>query len=34
MLKQRTKRLRDRTVITAAILSMMGCDAYAADGRT
>jgi phospholipase C len=29
MLKQRTKRLRDRTVITAAILSLMGCDAYA-----
>jgi phospholipase C len=45
MLKQTTKRLRDRTVITAAILSLMGGDAYAAqngpvggahgsDGRT
>jgi phospholipase C len=31
MLKQLTKRLSDRTVITAAILSLMGCDAYAAD---
>src|SRR5215471_4605199 len=31
MLKQLTQRLRDRTVITAAILSLMGCDAYAAD---
>src|ERR1700694_4690909 len=31
MLKQRTKRLRDRTVITAAILSLMGSDVYAAE---
>jgi phospholipase C len=31
MLKQQTKRLRDRTVITAAILSLMGCDAYAVE---
>jgi phospholipase C len=31
MFKQQTKRLRDRTVVTAAILSLMGCDAYAAD---
>jgi phospholipase C len=31
MLTQLTKRLRDRTVITAAMLSLMGCDAYAAD---
>ena len=31
MLKQLTKRLRDRTVITVAILSLMGCDANAAD---
>src|SRR5229473_3290117 len=31
MLKQLTKRLRDRTVITAAILSLMGCDAYAVE---
>jgi phospholipase C len=31
MLKQRTKRLRDRTVVTAAILALMGCDAYAAE---
>src|SRR6202171_3310465 len=31
MLKQTTKRLRDRTVITAAILSLMGCDAYAVE---
>ena len=31
MLKQRTKRLRDRTVITAAILSLMGGDIYAAE---
>ena len=31
MLKQQTKRLRDRTVVTAAILSLMGCDAYAVD---
>src|ERR1700730_17925462 len=29
MIKQTTKRLRDRTVITAAILSLMGCNAYA-----
>src|SRR6202171_3567436 len=31
MLKQLTRRLRDRTVITAAILSLMGCDAYAVE---
>src|SRR3984893_7991843 len=31
MLKQTTKRLRDRTVITAAILSLMGCNAYAVE---
>ena len=31
MLKQTTKRLRDRTVITAAILSLMAPNAYAAD---
>jgi phospholipase C len=30
MLKQTTKRLRDRTVITAAILSLMGSNGYAA----
>ena len=30
MLKQKTKRLRDRTVVTAAILSLMQCNAYAA----
>jgi phospholipase C len=29
MLKQRTKSLRDRTVVTAAILSLMGGNAYA-----
>jgi phospholipase C len=43
MLKQQTKRLRDRTVVTAAILSLMQCNAYASgpmggahtnDGRT
>ena len=33
MLKQLTQRLRDRTVVTAAILSLMGCDAYAADAN-
>jgi len=31
MLKQMTKRLCDRTVVTAAILSLMGGNAYAAD---
>jgi phospholipase C len=31
MLRQMTKRLRDRTVITAAILSLMGGDAFAVD---
>jgi phospholipase C len=31
MLKQQTKRLRDRTVITAAILSLMGSNTYAFD---
>src|ERR1700730_13722987 len=31
MLKQLTRRLRDRTVITAAILSLMGCDAHAVE---
>jgi phospholipase C len=31
MLKQTTKRLRDRTVVTAAILSLMAPHAYAAD---
>src|ERR1700730_4449386 len=31
MLKQTTKRLRDRTVVTAAILSLIQCNAYAAD---
>src|SRR5260370_2709036 len=31
MLKQTTKRLRDRTVVTAAILSLMAPNAYAAD---
>jgi phospholipase C len=31
MLRQTTKRLRDRTVITAAILSLMGSDVYAAE---
>src|SRR6202795_248435 len=30
MLKLQTKRLRDRTVVTAAILSLMQCNAYAA----
>jgi phospholipase C len=30
MLKQTTKRLRDRTVVTAAILSLMGSNAYPA----
>ena len=30
MLKQATKRLRDRTVVTAAILSLMGGNGYAA----
>jgi phospholipase C len=30
MLKQATKRLRDRTVVTAAILSLMGSHGYAA----
>ena len=29
MLKQLTKRLNDRTVITAAILSLMGGNSYA-----
>lgn len=29
MLKQRTKSLRDRTVVTAAILSLMGSNAHA-----
>ena len=29
MLKQRTKSLRDRTVVTAAILSLMGSNSYA-----
>src|ERR1700738_2837800 len=29
MLKLQTKRLRDRTVVTAAILSLMQCNAYA-----
>jgi phospholipase C len=33
MLKQLTKRLSERTVITAAILSLMGCDAYAEGPR-
>ena len=31
MLKKATKRLRDRTVVTAAILSLIQCNAYAAD---
>jgi phospholipase C len=31
MLKQQTKRLRDRTVITAAILSLMGSNTYAVE---
>jgi phospholipase C len=31
MLKQTTKRLRDRTVVTAAILSLMGSNTYAVD---
>jgi phospholipase C len=31
MLKQQTKRLRDRTVVTAAILSLMGSNTYAFD---
>jgi phospholipase C len=31
MFKQRTKRLRDRTVVTAAILSLMGSNGYAAE---
>ena len=31
MLKQQTKRLRDRTVVTAAILSLMGSNSYAFD---
>ncbi|WP_035725130.1 alkaline phosphatase family protein [Bradyrhizobium sp. ARR65] len=32
MLKQLTKRMRDRTVVTTAILSLMGYNAYAIDG--
>jgi phospholipase C len=31
MLRQTTKRLRDRTVVTAAILSMIQCNAYAVE---
>src|ERR1700687_6287160 len=31
MLKQQTKRLRDRTVVTAAILSLMGSNTYAVE---
>ena len=31
MLTQMTRRLRDRTVVTAAILSLMGGDAFAVD---
>ncbi len=31
MLRQTTKRLRDRTVITAAILSLVQCNAYAVE---
>src|ERR1700686_2446620 len=31
MFKQRTKRLRDSTVVTAAILSLMGSNGYAAE---
>jgi phospholipase C len=32
MLKQLTRRMRDRTVVTTAILSLMGCHAYAGEG--
>ena len=31
MLSRTTRRLRDRTVVTAAILSLMGHDVYAMD---
>src|SRR5215467_660166 len=34
MLKQMTKRLRDRTVVTAAILALTGYNACAADNDT
>lgn len=34
MLSKMTRRLRDRTVITAAILSLMGHDVYAADANS
>jgi phospholipase C len=34
MLRQTTKRLRDRTVITAAILSLVQCNAYAVENST
>jgi phospholipase C len=33
MLKELKKRLSERTVITAAILSLMGCDAYAVENN-
>jgi phospholipase C len=33
MLSKMTRRLRDRTVVTAAILSLMGYDVYAMDGN-
>ncbi|QPF93712.1 phosphoesterase [Bradyrhizobium commune] len=33
MLSRMTRRLRDRTVVTAAILSLMGYDVYAADAN-
>ena len=34
MLSRTTRLLRDRTVVTAAILSLMGCDVYAADANS
>jgi len=33
MLSKMTRRLRDRTVVTAAMLSLMGCDVYAMDAN-
>ncbi len=33
MLPKLTRRLRDRTVVTAAILSLMGHDVYAMDNN-
>ena len=34
MFRETTKRLRDRTVITAAILSLVQCNAYAVENST